>query len=115
MTDLIACLTTGKGTWGAVNAVMQAENWKRTFLITNEFGKENFKGNAELIVVDTKKSLKDLSQEIYSALHKQNLDLEVAVNMQSGSGNEHMALLAALLKLGVGIRLVYEQEGMQTL
>jgi hypothetical protein len=31
---------------------------------------------------------------------------EVALNLVSGTGKEHMAILAALLKLGVGIRLV---------
>ena len=33
-------------------------------------------------------------------------DSEVAVNFVSGTGKEHMALLSALLKLGIGIRLL---------
>ena len=32
--------------------------------------------------------------------------METAVNLISGDGKEHMALLSALLKLGVGIRLI---------
>ena len=33
-------------------------------------------------------------------------DIEVALNMISGSGKLHMATLSALLKLGLGIRLI---------
>ena len=32
--------------------------------------------------------------------------MEVAVNIVSGNGKEHMAIISALLKLGVGIRLM---------
>ena len=32
--------------------------------------------------------------------------IEVGLNIVSGSGKEHMALISALLKLGIGIRLV---------
>ena len=43
--------------------------------------------------------------------HKKSLDgkiydLDVALNMVSGTGKEHMAILSALLKLGLGIRLM---------
>ena len=31
---------------------------------------------------------------------------EVALNLASGSGKEHMAIISALIKLGVGFRLV---------
>jgi hypothetical protein len=34
------------------------------------------------------------------------LDTDVAVNLVSGEGAQHMALLAAILQLGLGIRLV---------
>ena len=41
-------------------------------------------------------------------------DPEVDVNFISGTGREHMALMSALLKLGVGIRLVaITKEGME--
>ena len=33
-------------------------------------------------------------------------DTEVEVNFISGAGKEHMAIMGALLKLGVGIRLM---------
>ncbi|MDD5253764.1 MAG: hypothetical protein PHG05_01495 [Candidatus Nanoarchaeia archaeon] len=107
MTTLIACLSTGKGTWGHVSRLIQDETWEKVFLVTNDFGKENFTKDdkTEFIVIDPNKSVIDLIEEIKNYLDGK-LEGDVAVNMVSGTGKEHMALLAALLKLGVGIRLM---------
>jgi len=107
MTSLIACLSTGKGTWGHVSRLIEDEKWDKVFLITNEFGKENFQNtkNTELIIIDSNKGLKDLQQDIIDQL-KDKVEGEVALNIVSGTGKEHMALLSALLKLGLGIRLI---------
>jgi len=42
MTQLIACLSTGKGTWTTIARIISSEDWENLFLITNEFGKEKF-------------------------------------------------------------------------
>ena len=107
MTSLIACLSTGKGTWGHVSRIMEDEKWDKVFLITNEFGKENFQNtkNTELIIIDSNKGLKELQKDIVEQL-KDKVEGEVALNIVSGTGKEHMALLSALLKLGLGIRLI---------
>ncbi len=105
MTSLVACLSTGKGTWGHVSRLIQDKKWDKVFLITNEFGKENFQKteNTELIIIDQNKSIKEIQQNITEQL-KDKLEGEVALNMISGTGKEHMALLSALLKLGLGIK-----------
>lgn len=107
MTVLVACLGEGKGTWGHVARVIDAQKWDSVFLITNDFGKEKFDNtrNAELIVVAEGKGIKELTEDIRSALDGKLVG-DVAVNFVSGAGKEHMALLSALLKLGAGIRLV---------
>lgn len=108
MTELIACLSTGKGTWGHVGRLIQEENWDNIFLITNDFGKEKFTSEkkTELIVVDSNKPLIDLKKDIHKALKDKIKGTEVAINIISGSGKEHMALIAAVLNLGVGMRLI---------
>ncbi|MFH1770889.1 MAG: hypothetical protein ABH828_05035 [archaeon] len=112
MTTLVACLSTGKGTWAQLNEIIKGAEWDGVFLITNEFGKEKFQEKkAELIVLDLNKSPDILCDEIVAALHGKNIGPEVAINMTSGTGNEHMALLSALLKLGLGIRFVYSKNG----
>ena len=110
MADLIACLSTGKGTWSSVVSLIKAEEWERVFLITNEFGKEKFQHEkAELIVVNG--NVKNMSEQIYNALKGKVAFNDIALNFISGSGAEHMAIISAVLKLGVGIRFVIEEEG----
>lgn len=108
MPQLIACLSTGKGTWGHVNHLIDKGEFDKIFLITNEFGKENFTKNdkTDLIIVDQNIGLNELQEDIYKKLKEKQLEPEIALNLVSGSGKEHMALLSALLKLGVAIRLV---------
>src|SRR3989338_9318220 len=103
MTELIACLSTGKGTWGHVARLMQDQEWSKIYLITNDYGKENFNSNdkTELINVNMNSGLKELRDEIIDKIGKKIKSAEVAVNFVSGSGKEHMALTAALLKLGL--------------
>ena len=111
MTILIACLSTGKGTWGHVSRLlggMDGEKWEKVILITNEYGKENFKAqdHVELIQVQELAGLQELRDEIKKKLKDNITGMEVAVNIASGSGREHMALLSALMQLGIGFRLV---------
>lgn len=108
MTILVACLSTGKGTWGHVSRLIQEEKFEKVFLITNEYGKENFQksDNMELIPFDFNQGLIELRDNIYNSLKDKIKDTEIALNITSGAGKEHMALLSAVLKLGVGIRLL---------
>ena len=110
MTDLIACLSTGKGTWQEVQEVIKAENWERVFLITNDFGKENYKGEAEMILINPFSDVESIRSSIVKQFYGKKLSFEVGVNLSSGSGKEHMALIAALFELGVGMRLVSTKE-----
>jgi len=50
-----------------------------------------------------------MRDQITAAL-KKKISGDVAVNLISGSGKEHMALLGALTKCGVGIRFVTSTE-----
>ena len=108
MTELVACLSSGKGTWGHVSRLMQEGKWEHVLLITNEFGKENFSttDKAEFILIDSNKGLADLRNDLVEILRSKIKGTEVAVNLIAGTGKEHMALMGALLKLGVGIRLM---------
>ncbi len=108
MTELIACLSTGKGTWGHVNRIISDGKWDRVILITNDYGNENFQKDekTELICVDLNQGIRELRDEMEGRLRGKIKSSEVGLNVVSGTGKEHMALLSALLRLGVGIRLV---------
>jgi len=118
MTELITCLSTGKGTWGHVSRLIQDGEWEKVFLITNDFGKENFSAeeNSEFLVVDPNQGLRELRDNMYNQLKDKITGTEVGINIVSGTGKEHMALVSAVLKLGVGVRLVaLTQEGVKEL
>ena len=108
MTELIACLSTGKGTWAQVYKLVDNEQFEKIVLITNDFGKENFKKNdkTELVAVDMNKDVKLLRDDILAKLKELIKGSEVAVNFISGAGKEHMAMMGALVKMGIGFRLI---------
>ncbi len=107
MTTLVALLSTGKGTWRTVYSIIRAYKWEKVVIITNDFGKEKFnEGSAELLSFDLRKPPKELSAEIRDALKNRIADAEVALNISSGTGEEHMAVISALIGAGVGIRFV---------
>ncbi|MBS3114558.1 hypothetical protein J4448_05645 [Candidatus Woesearchaeota archaeon] len=108
MTDLVACLSSGEKSWVHAARLIKEQEWKKVYLITNDFGRKNFKAekDVEFIVVDFQKPVFELIEDIRKGLKGKITDLEVALNLVSGTGKEHMAILSALLKLGVGIRLM---------
>lgn len=107
MTDLIVMVSTGKGTWGHVSGLVNKEKWDKIYVVTNDFGAEKFTkaGNMEFIVIDQNKSTKEISEVIRKGLEGK-VSGEVGLNFISGTGKEHMALLAALMKVGASFRLV---------
>ena len=108
MTDLVACLSSGEKSQAHVARLINDVDWSNIFIITNEFGKSNFKSNKKInfILVDFQKPVFNLIEDIQKGLKGGITDLEVALNIVSGTGKEHMAILSALLKLGVGVRLM---------
>lgn len=112
MTFLVACLTTGKGTWRAVSEIVRSEDWNKVFLVTNEFGKAKYTPDkeAEFIMINPDESIEKIRDSVVAQLKGKIMDAEVALNMESGSGKEHMAILSAVLRLGLGVRLVYSDN-----
>lgn len=108
MTDLVACISSGDKSSAHVARLIKEQDWKKIFLITDDVGRQNFKAekHAEFIVVDFSKPVFELIEDIRNGLKGKLTDLEVALNIVSGTGKEHMAILSALLKLGVGVRLM---------
>jgi len=108
MTDLIINISTGKGTWQHASEVIKKENWSKIFIITNDFGKEKFTTDKshEFILIDTNRDIKEIREEIIKNLKEKIKDTEVALNLYSGTGKEHMAILSAILKLGLSLRII---------
>lgn len=113
MTSLIACLTTGKGSWAQVSELIKSTDWEKVYLITNDFGKEKFTSPKpfEFVIINPDAESREIMTSVHSQLKGKLKETEVALNFISGSGKEHMAVLSAVLSLGVGVRLVDLKQG----
>jgi len=114
MTQLIANLGTGKGTWAYLKELIDKYDWETIFLITNHFGAENFAVEGKeinFILIDDRKELSDLVDAISAQLKGRLSITDAAINLVSGTGKEHMALLTAVLNQGIGIRLIGLKHG----
>jgi hypothetical protein len=112
MTDLVACLSTGKGTWTDVLKIVDSENWEKIFIITNEFGIKNFSCTKKVnfVIIDDAKLTKEITNDIVKQMQGKIDGFEIALNILSGTGKEHTAILSALLKLGLAVRFVSFEE-----
>jgi hypothetical protein len=113
MTSLIACLTTGKGSWAQVGDLIKSTDWEKIYLITNDFGKEKFISSkkVDLIIINPDAPTNEIKQMVYNQLKGKIKETEIALNFVSGSGKEHMAVISAVLNLGLGVRLVEVKDG----
>lgn len=107
MTSLVVCLGTGKGTLTYVRKLIDTEPWDKVFVVTDETGL-SFSAEKKLnfIVVKEEQFIWQTVEGIQKQIDNKVRDTEVALNFVSGSGKIHMAVVAALLKSGLGIRLV---------
>ena len=107
MTDLVACLSTGKGSWIEVAKLINNYDWRNIFLITNDFGKEKFSSQKEVkyIIIDVNKGTESIKKIIQEAL-KERISGDVAIDVASSTSIEHVSTLSALMTIGVGIRFV---------
>lgn len=100
----LAILGVGKGTWGHVARILTDQNFDKIFFVSTEWVKENFKPpkEGEWILINNRAGFDVIKDEIKSKLPEGDL----VVSMVSGSGKEHMALVAALKELDRSFKLV---------
>lgn len=103
--ELLALLSTGKGSWAQVSGLIKYGDWEKIVLLGGDFAKKFTSDKKfEFIQVDLDKKIKDLRDEIAKKLKGKIKGTEVALTIASGDGKEHMALISALINLPVGIR-----------
>ncbi|MDP3027407.1 MAG: hypothetical protein Q8N63_06875 [Nanoarchaeota archaeon] len=102
--ELVALISSGKGTWGQVAGVINRGEWDNIILIGNDFAKKfTSEKDFEFIEIGSG-GIIDIKNEILEKLKGKIQGTEVALTIASGEGREHMALISALLNLPVGIR-----------
>jgi hypothetical protein len=113
--ELVALLSSGKGTWAQVSGLITKGEWDKVILIGDEFA-EQFTLDSptphEFIKLGTESKIVDLKEDLMKKLKGKISGIEVALSIASGNGKEHMALISALLSMPVGIRFsVLTQSG----
>jgi len=117
MAHLIACIGSEKETWNALDKVISSGLFDKIYLIAgagvHDYTKPTVKQGVTIDIVrlDYGKASEDLVPELYIILKKHFMqdkiqDLDIAVNIFSGTGKEHAVVISTLMKLGYGIRLV---------
>lgn len=116
MTELVALLSKGEGTWAQVAGIIKQGEWENIILVGNDFAK-NFQIDKPFTFIEIKSQrLVELKEEIEEKLRGKIKGTEVALSIASGDGKEHMALISALLAQPVGVRFTaLTKEGIVTL
>jgi hypothetical protein len=121
MAHLIACIGSSKETWEDVNAVIKLGFFDKIYIIIDESAAQQYirpivktsktPVKIDIIRLNLHKPTEELVPELYVILKKhfsedKIQDLDIAVNIASGTGKEHAIVISTLMKLGYGIRLV---------
>lgn len=103
--ELIALLSSGKGTWGQVAGLINQGEWDKIILVGDAYAREfAATKKTDFITVNIDAPLKDLKDEFSKKLKDKISGLEVALSIASGTGKEHMALISSLIDMPVGIK-----------
>ena len=103
--ELVAILSSGKGTWGQVAGLIGRGEWDNIILVVDSFSEKfNPSKKSEIIKVDFRQPLLQLKEELKNKLKSKITGMEVALSIASGEGKEHMALISALIDIPVGIK-----------
>jgi len=102
--ELVALLSSGKGTWGQVSGLIKQGEWENIILVGDEFARKFVLEKKHEFIEIKESSLIKMKQDILEKLKGKIKGTEVALSIASGSGKEHMALISALLSIPVGIR-----------
>ena len=103
--ELVALLSSGKGTWAQVSGLMKYGEWDKIIIIGDDFARDfKHEKQFEFIKIDLSRKIKELRDELMQKLKGKINGTEVALSIASGDGKEHMALISALINSPVGIR-----------
>ena len=110
--ELVALLSSGKGTWTQVSGLMKHGEWEKIIILGDEFAKQfTHEEKFEFIQIDLNKKIRELKEEFSIKLKGKIQGLEVALSIASGNGKEHMSLVSALINLPVGVRFAALTKG----
>ena len=114
MGTLIAILGTGKGTWLEVHSILSLKAFEDVVLFVDDWAAKEYRNELNATVVPIAdmpidELVKYIKEHIKANANAAEFD--IALNIASGTGKQHAALMTAVLQLGYGIRLVSFENG----
>lgn len=107
MGSLVALMSFDTANWKNVAALIKSTNWDNVYLICNDLAYSNINlDNVKKFKFDETDPINSIFK-LTSNFKSEISDFEVCVNLSSGTGIEHMALVSSILKSGLGLRFVY--------
>lgn len=115
--ELVAFLGADKEGWGQVSALINHGTWDKIILVKNMQAVDYpTPEHAEEIIVDSSMPLFELRNVLTDKLKSKFSEFEAHLSLASGTGKEHMALIAAILSVPMGLRLVaFTKKGVEVL
>ncbi|HOD89488.1 MAG TPA: hypothetical protein PKK56_00155 [archaeon] len=106
MKTFLGVLSKGKGTWGQVAHIIDNSDYDNVYLISNEWAQDKFNCSKKVnwIIIDPRKGFSEIMDDIDKKLPKNITELEL--NLHSGSGKEHCAILAVLQQRKIKYKIV---------
>ena len=113
--ELIAFLGDDKETWGQVTGLINNKDWEKIILVKSKSATSYLSPKkTDSIILDSSKSLTEMIGNLLQELKNKFSGFEAHLSIASGNGKEHMALISALMKAPVGIRLVvFTKKGVE--
>lgn len=109
--ELVALVSTGKGSWSEISSLIDMGEWEKILLVGEEYAKKfSSRKSSEFIQVNLNQTVEGIKKELLWKLKNKLRGPEVALNISSGTGKEHIALISALLCIPVGIKFVVATE-----
>ncbi len=105
MNELVACIGNDSGK-AHVEKLIDSFKWDNVILVRIDNAEIRTDKKLSTITANPKNTSEQLSEELRRELKKHIKGAQIGINFFSGNGKLHMATVSALLKLGVGIRLV---------
>ncbi len=106
MKTFLGILSTGKGTWGQVAHIIDNVEYDKVYLISNEWAQDKFNCTKPInwIIIDPRKGLSEIMADLENQIPVDAKEIDL--NIHSGSGKEHSAVLALLLQKKVKFNVI---------
>ncbi len=106
MKTFLGVLSTGKGTWGQVAHIVDNTEYDNVYLVSNEWAQDKFSCSKKVnwIIIDPRKGFSEIMDDIEKQWPKELADPDL--NIHSGSGKEHSAILAILQNKKIKFKII---------